>query len=210
MKLVAKQWRKMNWYRVISWKQPSRPEMRNVVSVCKVFVRHDIVHFHLIQIDSYVVLLAGIFLSFVGGTAAIFGFSRTVMTSRKQDQQLFETGTVETARLLEGGTKLASRALAWGTFYAFLGTGTICYGIWKLSGATNVIPIERSLRAQLINNLLLIVLRWWNFDRKWVQFCHASRTMAHRPAAPISTVSPIWWNTCRHGAKNDSTMHYYS
>lgn len=81
---------------------------------------------------------AGIFLFFVGGTAATFGFSRTVLSSRKQDQKLYENGTIETARLLESGTKLATRALAWGTFYAFLGTGTFCYGVWKLSGASNV------------------------------------------------------------------------
>lgn len=81
---------------------------------------------------------AGIFLALVGGTAAIFGFSKTVLSSRKQDQELYEKGCVETARLLEGGHKLATRALAWGTFYAFLGTGTFCYGLWKLSGARNV------------------------------------------------------------------------
>lgn len=81
---------------------------------------------------------AGIFLAFVGGAAALFGFSKTVLSSRKQDQELYEKGCVETARLLDGGHRLATRALAWGTFYAFLGTGTFCYGLWKLSGARNV------------------------------------------------------------------------
>lgn len=70
--------------------------------------------------------------------AAFFGFSRTILTARKQDQKLYEQATMETANLLESGTRLATRALAWGTFYAFLGTGTVCYGIWKLSGAKNV------------------------------------------------------------------------
>lgn len=75
--------------------------------------------------------------------AAFAGFSRTVMASRKQDQKLYEHATVETANLLESGTRLATRALAWGTFYAFLGTGTIFYGIWKLSGAKNVCGFVR-------------------------------------------------------------------
>lgn len=78
------------------------------------------------------------FLSTVSGMAAIAGFSRTIATARKQDQKLYEHATVETVNLIEAGTKLATRALAWGTFYAFLGTGTFFYGIWKLSGATNV------------------------------------------------------------------------
>lgn len=81
---------------------------------------------------------AGAFLGLVGGIAAVFGFSKTVLSSRKQDQKLFEQGCVETANLLDAGAKLATRALAWGTFYAFLGTGTLCFGIWKLSGAQNV------------------------------------------------------------------------
>lgn len=74
----------------------------------------------------------------VSGMAAIAGFSRTITIARKQDQKLYEQATVETANLIEAGTKLATRALAWGTFYAVLGTGTFVYGIWKLSGAKNV------------------------------------------------------------------------
>lgn len=33
---------------------------------------------------------------------------------------------------------LAIRALGYGTLFAFLGTGTLFYGIWKLSGAKTV------------------------------------------------------------------------
>lgn len=102
-----------------------------------------------LNVECICLLAAGIFLFFVGGTAAIFGFSRTLMTSRKQDQQLYEQGTVEAAKLLEGGTRLAARALAWGTLYAFLGTGTFCYGVWKLSGATNV----RFSRRMILNDV---------------------------------------------------------
>lgn len=74
----------------------------------------------------------------MGGVGALAGFSRTVVSAKKQDQHLYEKATLETVNLMEAGHKLATRALAWGTFYAFLGTGTFCYGIWKLSGATNV------------------------------------------------------------------------
>lgn len=81
---------------------------------------------------------AAAFLATVSGMAAIGGFSRTIVMARKQDQKLYEQATVETANLIESGTKLATRALAWGTFYAVLGTGSLVYGIWKLSGAKNV------------------------------------------------------------------------
>lgn len=81
---------------------------------------------------------AGAFLATVSGMAAFAGFSRTITTARKQDQKLYELGTVETVNLIEAGTKLAARALAWGTFYAVVGTGTFVFGIWKLSGAANV------------------------------------------------------------------------
>lgn len=70
--------------------------------------------------------------------AAVAGFSKTIMTVKKSDPQFFETGVRGTIVMQETGASLALRALGWGTLYAFLGTGTICYGIWKLSGATNV------------------------------------------------------------------------
>lgn len=43
------------------------------------------------------------------------------------------------AQLSEDGARLALRALKWGTIWAVLGTSTICFGIWKASGAKNVI-----------------------------------------------------------------------
>lgn len=82
--------------------------------------------------------IAAAFLATVSGMAAIGGFTRTITTARKQDQKLYEQATLETVNLIDAGTKLATRALAWGTFYAVLGTGTLVYGIWKLSGAKNV------------------------------------------------------------------------
>lgn len=86
----------------------------------------------------------------VSGMAAIGGFSRTITTARKQDQKLYEQATVETVNLIEAGSKLATRALAWGTFYAFLGTGTFVYGIWKLSGAKNVFITQNTYYKILI------------------------------------------------------------
>lgn len=86
----------------------------------------------------HILEIAGLFLVTVGGVAALAGFSRTILTARKQDQKLYETATRESVVLLETGTRLATRALAWGTLYAFLGTGLFCYGFWKLSGAKDV------------------------------------------------------------------------
>lgn len=77
-------------------------------------------------------------MAFVAGVGALAGFSRTVMTARKQDEKLYEKATMETVNLMEAGHKLARRALAWGTFYAVLGVGTFSFGVWKLSGAKNV------------------------------------------------------------------------
>ncbi|XP_031641190.1 transmembrane protein 242 [Contarinia nasturtii] len=81
---------------------------------------------------------AAAFLATVSGMAAFAGFGRTLTNARKQDQKLYEQATVETVNLIEAGTKLATKALAWGTFYAVLGTGTFFYGVWKLSGAKNM------------------------------------------------------------------------
>lgn len=94
--------------------------------------------------------IAAAFLATVSGMAAIGGFSRTITTARKQDQKLYEQATVETVNLIEAGSKLATRALAWGTFYAFLGTGTFVYGIWKLSGAKNVFITQNTYYKILI------------------------------------------------------------
>lgn len=82
--------------------------------------------------------IAAVFLGTVSGMAAIAGFGRTIASARKQDQKLYEQANLETVNLIEAGTKLARRALAWGTFYAVLGTGTFFFGIWKISGAKNV------------------------------------------------------------------------
>lgn len=58
--------------------------------------------------------------------------------AKRKDPKFFDKGVVATVEMSETGAMLAMRALAWGTLYAFLGTGAVCYGIWKLSGAKNV------------------------------------------------------------------------
>ncbi|XP_058814717.1 transmembrane protein 242 [Topomyia yanbarensis] len=80
---------------------------------------------------------AAAFLAGVAGISAIAGFGKTVMSAKKSDPQFFEKGIQGSIAMRETGASLAMRALGWGTLYAFLGTGTICYGIWKLTGASN-------------------------------------------------------------------------
>lgn len=84
-------------------------------------------------------IAAGIFLAAVSGMSAIIGFSATLAAAKKQDPKYFNKGIATTMDLQTSGVNLAVRALAWGTFYAVTGTGLLCYSIWKLSGAKNVI-----------------------------------------------------------------------
>lgn len=86
----------------------------------------------------YLFALAGTFLGTVGGAAAIFGFSKTLMASKREEQKLLEKGLIEGTHVLDAGSALARRALGYGTLYAVLGTGALCFGVWKLSGASNV------------------------------------------------------------------------
>ncbi|XP_035912977.1 transmembrane protein 242 [Anopheles stephensi] len=81
---------------------------------------------------------AGAFLAAVGATSAVAGFSKAIMSAKKSDPKYFDKGLHGSIALHEAGTSLALRALGWGTLYAILGTGTICFGIWKLSGANNM------------------------------------------------------------------------
>ncbi|XP_053675764.1 transmembrane protein 242 [Anopheles nili] len=81
---------------------------------------------------------AGAFLAAVGATSAVAGFSKAIMSAKKSDPKYFDKGLHGSIALHEAGTSLALRALGWGTLYAILGTGTICYGIWKLSGAKDM------------------------------------------------------------------------
>lgn len=90
----------------------------------------------------------------MAGISAIAGFSKTIMTAKKTDPQYFEKGVQGSLAMQETGANLAMRALGWGTLYAFLGTGTICFAIWKMTGATNVsITVEL---CKLFRSLFLL------------------------------------------------------
>lgn len=56
--------------------------------------------------------------------------------AKKQDAHYFNKGMTASADI--AGVQLAMRALTYGTFYAIIGTGSIFFGIWKLSGAQTV------------------------------------------------------------------------
>ena len=114
-------------------------------------------------------MVAGVFLASVAGVAAMVGFSRTVMASKREEQKLLEKGVIESVQLLDAGSSLALRALGWGTLYAFLGTGALCYSIWKLSGATNVIITFQIILYYLpiLFEFVLCLFRCQNFVIKW-------------------------------------------
>ena len=94
-------------------------------------------------------LKAGVFLATAGGLGLLGGFSSALGSARKQDPQSFDKGLIgdvsEAQReahqkrvLHETGTKLARRALWYGTLYAVAGCGAIFFSLWKLSGAKDL------------------------------------------------------------------------
>lgn len=98
---------------------------------------------------------AAAFLSTIATVSAIIGFSKTLATAKKQEYKVLEKAGPNAAVVLEGGTALAMRALAWGSLFAVLGTGSICFGIWKLSGAKNV---KTKIFVQELNKYLKILI----------------------------------------------------
>lgn len=83
-------------------------------------------------------LKAGIFLTSVTSVSALVAFGMTLAAAKKRDPAMFEKGSKITRELQESGVELAVRALKWGTFYAVSGCSLVCFGIWKLSGASNM------------------------------------------------------------------------
>lgn len=73
----------------------------------------------------------------MGTVSSIFGFSRSLAASKKENLNFVNEKLPNSLELSEEGARLALRALKWGTFYAFVGTGAICLTIWKISGASN-------------------------------------------------------------------------
>lgn len=83
-------------------------------------------------------LKAGIFLTSVTAVSALVAFGMTLAAAKKKDPVMFEKGTRITRHLQETGMDLAVRALKWGTFYAVSGCSLVAFGVWTLSGASNM------------------------------------------------------------------------
>ncbi|CAH1402236.1 unnamed protein product [Nezara viridula] len=83
-------------------------------------------------------LKAGIFLTSVTAVSALVAFGMTLAAAKKKDPVMFEKGTRITRDLQETGMDLAMRALKWGTFYAVSGCSLVAFGVWTLSGASNM------------------------------------------------------------------------
>ncbi|KAL1131404.1 hypothetical protein AAG570_011021 [Ranatra chinensis] len=69
----------------------------------------------------------------------------TLASAKKRDPLMFQKGVAITKELPETGIELATRALKWGTFYAVSGCSLVWYGIWKLSGATNMLEFRTKM-----------------------------------------------------------------
>lgn len=58
--------------------------------------------------------------------------------AKKSDPNFFNKGVAGSKEMAETGASLALRALGWGSMFAVLGTGSLAFAIWKLSGAKDV------------------------------------------------------------------------
>ncbi|XP_070496308.1 transmembrane protein 242 isoform X1 [Chironomus tepperi] len=90
----------------------------------------------------------------VAGISALIGFSRTLAIAKKNDTQYFDKGiSANSIEMTETGAQLgievflltslavhinSLRALKWGTLIAIIGTGSLCFGVYKLSGANDL------------------------------------------------------------------------
>lgn len=92
---------------------------------------------------------AGLFLACSAGIGLLAGFGGAIATTRRQDPKSFDDGIVGPRRsaatprpspnnLHQTGAALATKALAYGTAYAIAGCSVFFFGIWKLSGATDL------------------------------------------------------------------------
>lgn len=81
---------------------------------------------------------SSVILNYISGVSALVGFGKTLATAKKKDPSFFSKGMTGSIEMADTGANLAMRALGWGTVFAVLGTGTIAFGIWKLSGAKDV------------------------------------------------------------------------
>ena len=98
--------------------------------------------------DNSSLILKSLFLFTAGGVGLFSGFANALGSARKKDPNSFDKGLIgdvtaakeahQRRVLHEAGTKLASRALGYGTLYAVAGCSLIFFSIWKLSGATDL------------------------------------------------------------------------
>lgn len=97
--------------------------------------------------------------------------------ARKKDPNFFAKGMQGSIEMADTGAQLALRALGYGTVLAIVGTGTICFAIWKLSGAKdlkdfrmkagnilpkipkNEVPTSRT-EFEGLNDLMLYLSTW--------------------------------------------------
>lgn len=78
------------------------------------------------------------FILIFSGISAAAGFGRTLASAKKTDPNFFSKGMTGSIEMADTGANLALRALGWGTLFAILGTGSLTFAIWKLSGAKDV------------------------------------------------------------------------
>ena len=100
--------------------------------------------------DNTSFIFKSLFLITAGGLGLFGGFANALGSARKQDPNSFDKGLIgdvaikeakaqQQKRVLhEAGTKLAARALGYGTLYAVAGCSLIFYSLWKLSGAKDL------------------------------------------------------------------------
>jgi len=91
---------------------------------------------------------AGVFLTTAAGIGMMAGFGTAMASAKKQDPRHFDAGMIgldpgakaqANARYLhETGASLATRALGYGTLYAFAGCGILFFSVWKLMGVSNL------------------------------------------------------------------------
>lgn len=105
----------------------------------------------------------------VAGASILFGFGMTLAMAKKRDPTFFAKGFLSTPvtssgqttatktaqELHESGSKLAARALGWGTLYAVSGFSLFSYSVWKLMGVRDVCVTIVSVEVGAICTLLV-------------------------------------------------------
>jgi len=92
---------------------------------------------------------AGAFLTTAAGFGILGGFGMAMASAKKQDPRHFDAGMIgldpaaskaaaQARHLNETGASLATRALGYGTLYAFAGCGLLFFSVWKLMNVNNL------------------------------------------------------------------------